>query len=178
MRNCSHRMHALTGIAKLALQCQWSVIVIGMLQGVPGQGLSESVRKYRQSVFKLNYKIKKRLAAPAEEPAPAPGAPPAMPGIARIAASDSQIVSPSASEWWLRPDASPRGRAHISDAGQANEAALGVSEPVNDDGAKELKRIKLESSEQPQCSSGACAWLLETSIPTHRDVLAEGNPSA
>ncbi|KAK9802670.1 hypothetical protein WJX73_003623 [Symbiochloris irregularis] len=30
------------------------------LKGVPGQGLSDSIRKYRQSVFKLNYKIKKR----------------------------------------------------------------------------------------------------------------------
>ena len=33
---------------------------------MPGQGLSESVRKYRQSVFKLNYKIKKRRGEPGE----------------------------------------------------------------------------------------------------------------
>lgn len=30
-----------------------------ILKGEVGQGLSDSVRKYRQSVFKLNYKIKK-----------------------------------------------------------------------------------------------------------------------
>ena len=35
------------------------------LQGVRGQGLPDSIRKYRQSVFKLNYKIKKHKSVPA-----------------------------------------------------------------------------------------------------------------
>ena len=32
------------------------------MQGVEGQGLTQSVRKYRQSVFKLNYKLKRQEA--------------------------------------------------------------------------------------------------------------------
>ena len=32
------------------------------MQGVEGQGLTHSVRKYRQSVFKLNYKLKRQDA--------------------------------------------------------------------------------------------------------------------
>lgn len=32
---------------------------------MPGQGLPDSVRKYRQSVFKLNYKLKKNKRVPA-----------------------------------------------------------------------------------------------------------------
>ena len=35
-----------------------------VMQGEAGSGLSETVRKYRQSVFKLNYKIKKNAARP------------------------------------------------------------------------------------------------------------------
>lgn len=34
------------------------------MQGEAGSGLSETVRKYRQSVFKLNYKIKKNASRP------------------------------------------------------------------------------------------------------------------
>ena len=44
-----------------------SSVTAAGLQGVPGQGLSDSVRRYRQTVFKLNYKIKKRRGDAAAE---------------------------------------------------------------------------------------------------------------
>lgn len=47
--------------------------------GEAGQGLSESVRKYRQSVFKLNYKIKKNAGRPKM---PKPNGQPAIPATA------------------------------------------------------------------------------------------------
>jgi len=58
----------------------WVTLRAVWLQGEAGSGLSDTVRKYRQSVFKLNYKIKKnagrpRLSRPPGLPAiPATGA--------------------------------------------------------------------------------------------------------
>ena len=57
-----------------------------MSQGEAGQGLSDSVRKYRQSVFKLNYKIKKNAQRPRVA---RPASPPTIPATAaaKMAAS-------------------------------------------------------------------------------------------
>lgn len=62
--------------------------VQGLTQGEAGQGLSDSVRKYRQSVFKLNYKIKKNSG---RTPAAKAVAQPAIPATAaaRMAAASS-----------------------------------------------------------------------------------------
>jgi hypothetical protein len=42
----------------------WLQVMGACLQGEAGSGLSDTVRKYRQSVFKLNYKIKKNAGRP------------------------------------------------------------------------------------------------------------------
>ena len=63
------------------------------MQGEAGQGLSDSVRKYRQSVFKLNYKIKKNAGKSQAKVAAQPAIP--ATAAARMAASSSRPL-PSA----------------------------------------------------------------------------------
>ena len=77
------------------LKCQrlrW--LVCDSSQGEAGQGLSESVRKYRQSVFKLNYKIKRNAARPKMA-----GCSPAIPATAaaRVAAASAALKAEEAS---------------------------------------------------------------------------------
>lgn len=77
-------------------------------QGVPGQGLSDSVRKYRQSVFKLNYKIKKHksgssqaikdLVNSAQTTAPAGPTIPATAGARVTSSSGTTPCGPSPKE--------------------------------------------------------------------------------
>ena len=66
-------------------------------QGVPGQGLSESVRKYRQSVFKLNYKIKKHKSGAAVKdliPTATSSAMPVIPATAAARVAGPNMSSP------------------------------------------------------------------------------------
>lgn len=92
-----------------------------MRQGVPGQGLSDSVRKYRQSVFKLNYKIKKRKAAPEPEqdPLDTPEVMPLIPSTAaaRMAApEEANDMQPGVADESLWVAHTP-GKAQASAAG-------------------------------------------------------------
>ena len=103
-------------------------------QGVPGQGLSENMRKYRQSVFKLNYKIKKRRSGP-EQPQsiaqPCPKTQPAIPNTAaaRIASrtqSNSKDAAMSLEgDWWLQSNSNSSSSS--SDNGTNTQTPLQLS---------------------------------------------------
>lgn len=128
-------------------------------QGVPGQGLSESVRKYRQSVFKLNYKIKKHKsggvtpATVARDTAP-PAASSALPVIPATAAAKV-----------ANPDGTPSGSSPAEPAAscEATTAAslLAQATSLNADS------IARDFSQQPMGLSDSLAAALGMSMHAH-----------
>lgn len=120
-------------------------------QGVPGQGLSESVRKYRQSVFKLNYKIKKHKsggvtpATVARDTAP-PAASSALPVIPATAAAKV-----------ANPDGTPSGSSPAEPAA----SLLAQATSLNTDS------IARDFSQQPLGLSDSLAAVLGMSMHAH-----------